>query len=259
MNNKISNIAIAATFDNISKKYDLLNHWLSFGQDILWRKKVTQYIPVRANLKLLDMATGTADQLIALVKKCKNIDLAIGIDIARNMLDIAKNKIVKLNINDKVTLINENINHLSFKNNSIDIITISFGIRNSTDMQNTLSEIYRVLKPSGILIILEFSIPRNRFIRKIYLFYFRYILPKIGSLVSGDSDAYYYLNQSVEKFPYGINFVTILEKAGFINIQERLLHFGIATIYCAEEGRKHSLHSPAETKSKYSKKVKSFK
>ena len=243
MNIRSPNSSIAYLFDNIAKKYDLLNHILSFGQDILWRKNVIKFISNRQNIKLVDLATGTGDQLITIVNKCHNVSSAIGIDIAQNMLNIAKQKFKKLHLHNKISLINANILELGLSDNCIDIISISFGIRNIAGIQQSLSEIYRVLKPSGNLIILEFSIPQNRIMKRIYLFYFRQILPKIGSWISGNKNAYHYLNQSVEEFPYGDDFVKILTKEGFKKIQTKLLLNGIATIYFAEKKTKHSVSS----------------
>jgi demethylmenaquinone methyltransferase/2-methoxy-6-polyprenyl-1,4-benzoquinol methylase len=222
-------------FDCIADKYDLLNHTLSFGQDIFWRRKVIDFIPDKPDMNLLDLATGTADQLIAILKKCPNIGQATGIDNAKNMLNIARKKMASLKLNKRIRLLKEDITHLKIPANSIDIITISFGIRNIPDFRFSLAEMYRILKKRGILIILEFSIPANKIVRNIYLFYFRHILPKIGSIISGEKKAYYYLNKSVEEFPCGENFKMILNQAGFKKVQMKPLSLGIATIYSAKK------------------------
>jgi demethylmenaquinone methyltransferase/2-methoxy-6-polyprenyl-1,4-benzoquinol methylase len=222
-------------FNRIAGRYDLLNHLLSFGQDILWRKKVASFLRDTTNQHILDLATGTGDQIIILVKKCKNISSAIGIDIAENMLRIAQQKINKNNLQQVIQLKQGDASKIEFSDNTFDTVTISFGIRNVELLKKSLQEILRVLKPGCRFIVLEFSIPQNEFLKRIYLLYLRKILPFMGSLISGDRIAYRYLNQTIENFPWGNNFLKLLSEAGFCNCGLLSLTFGIATIYYADK------------------------
>ena len=218
-------------FDRIAPRYDLLNRVLSVGQDVLWRHSVAKQIPSSSSQSILDIATGTADQLITICKKFHHVQYAVGIDMSLEMLSIGKRKVEKKNLNKLIKLIHGNALQLPFQDDSMDVITITFGIRNLVDIDIALTEMKRILKPGGKLIILEFSLPTNRLFQMIYLFYFRNILPAIGSLVSGDQKAYRYLNSTVETFPYGQAFCNIMKQAGFKKIDLNELHFGIATIY----------------------------
>ena len=218
-------------FDRIAPRYDLLNRVLSCGQDLLWRSSVAKKVPDHPNQRILDIATGTADQLIAIHSKLPHIRHAVGLDMSIEMLVLGKEKLKKKKLNDTIELIHGNALQLPFSDHTMDAITITFGIRNLLDINLALKEMYRILKPGGKLIILEFSLPENFLIRKLYLLYFRNILPMIGSIVSGDSYAYRYLNSTVETFPYGQEFCDIMKNTGFSRIDFNLLHFGIATIY----------------------------
>lgn len=218
-------------FDRIAGRYDLLNRMLSFGQDVVWRNRVARHLPGKQNMRILDLATGTADQLISIFKHNKNAESAIGIDMAEMMLEVGRTKLEKRNLNESISLQTGNAVKIPFSDQSFDATTISFGIRNVNDVSESLREMYRVLRPNGRAIILEFSLPGNALIRSGYLFYFRHILPRLGSLISGDSYAYKYLNQTVETFPYGRAFCELMTNAGFDNVKATPLTFGIATIY----------------------------
>ena len=222
-------------FDRIAHRYDLLNRLLSFRQDVAWRNKLASFLPNRENLHVLDAATGTADVLISLCNKSNKIQSAIGIDMAEKMLDFGRTKLEKLNLSNKITLQAGDATDIQFAENTFDVLTISFGIRNVNDLPKALEHMHRVINTNGRLLILEFSLPRNRFLKNMYLFYFRNILPAIGGLISGDSYAYNYLNQSVESFPYGNEFCKILQDTGFSNVKQHPLTFGIATIYPADK------------------------
>jgi demethylmenaquinone methyltransferase/2-methoxy-6-polyprenyl-1,4-benzoquinol methylase len=222
-------------FDRIASRYDLLNRLLSFGQDIRWRKKVSQFLANKDNQFILDLATGTGDQLLYLFQNCTKIDRAIGTDLALKMLEIGRAKVKKQKLDEYITLQEGNAEQVDFKDNTFDAVTISFGIRNVVSVSQALSEMNRVLKPSGRVIILEFSIPQNRIMRKFYLLYFRYVLPGLGSVISGDGYAYRYLNETVETFPYGDDFCHLLVKSGFQNVFMCPMTFGIATIYVGEK------------------------
>ena len=222
-------------FDRIARRYDLLNRLLSFGQDIRWRKKVGQFLSNDDKQYILDLATGTGDQLLYLVKKHSRIDRAIGTDLAMKMLEIGQTKIKKEKLAERISLQKGSAEQINFSDNTFDAITISFGIRNVVSVSEALSEMHRVLKPSGRALILEFSIPKNRLMRKVYLLYFRYILPTLGSVISGDGYAYKYLNDTVETFPYGNDFCHLMVNAGFQNVYMYPMTFGIATIYVGEK------------------------
>ncbi len=218
-------------FDRIAHRYDLLNRLLSFGQDIIWRKRVAKHLPVRNELHILDVATGTGDLLITLFEQNPNVQSGVGIDMAEKMLAFGRPKLQKHGVADRFFLQTGNAMDIPFGENTFDATTISFGIRNVADVLVGLKEMRRVLKPGGRAIVLEFSLPKNKLMRHLYLFYFRHILPRLGGLISGDSFAYRYLNETVETFPYGEDFCKLMRHAGFQNVGMTPLTFGIATIY----------------------------
>jgi demethylmenaquinone methyltransferase/2-methoxy-6-polyprenyl-1,4-benzoquinol methylase len=218
-------------FNRISGRYDFLNRFLSFGLDIIWRKKLVNFLPKKDDLKILDLATGTGDVLIYLLRNSKLISKAYGIDMAEGMLTIGKEKIEKNGLNEKITLQLGDINQVSFEGNMFDCTTIAFGIRNVEDPKQVLNEMFRVLKENGKALILEFSLPQSPILKTVYLLYMRYILPVLGAVISGDFKAYKYLNQTVEKFPYGEEFCALMKEAGFKNVKANPLTFGVATIY----------------------------
>lgn len=223
-------------FDRIAGRYDLLNHLLSGGQDIRWRSKVRKFLPDRDGLQLLDIATGTGDQLLSLVRD-KRISGAVGVDLAMEMIKIGQKKVQDKNLDDRVEFRNGDACDLDFPDSRFDVVTISFGIRNVIDLDRALKEMYRVLNDQGRLIILEFSLPRVKMIRAAYLWYFRKILPALGSVISGDGYAYRYLNQTVETFPFGEEFCNFLVRAGFARARALPLTLGVATIYAADKSK----------------------
>ncbi len=218
-------------FDRIAHRYDLLNRLLSFGQDVIWRKRVAKHLPDRREMHLLDVATGTGDLLITLFEQNPNIQSGVGIDMAEKMLEFGRPKLQKRGVAERFSLLTGNAMDIPFAENTFDATTISFGIRNVADVLTGLTEMRRVLKNGGRAIVLEFSLPKNKLMRRLYLFYFRHILPRLGGLISGDSFAYRYLNETVETFPYGEDFCDLMRAAGFKNVQLTPLTFGIATIY----------------------------
>ena len=222
-------------FDRIARRYDLLNHLLSLGQDIRWRKKVTRFLVNKYDQYILDLATGTGDQLLYMFSCSDRIDRALGTDLALKMLDRGREKVKKRKLEDRIVLEEGDAENIQYPDNIFDAVTISFGIRNLMSVERSLSEMYRVLKPAGRVLILEFSIPQNILMRSIYLFYFRYLLPFIGSVISGDGYAYRYLNETVEGFPYGDAFCQMLRESGFENVSMYPQTFGIATIYCGDK------------------------
>ncbi len=221
-------------FDRIAPRYDLLNRLLSFGQDIYWRNKTAQFLPENDNIKVLDLATGTADLLLTLMKEKKVIS-GTGLDMAKEMLACGQVKINNSKIKKPMTLLRGDACNIPIASDSFEAVSIAFGIRNVPDVNRALREMHRILKPKGRALILEFSLPRSAVIKTVYLFYFRNILPLVGSLISGDSYAYKYLNKTVESFPYGKDFCELMERAGFKMVVEKKMTFGIATIYCGNK------------------------
>ena len=222
-------------FDQISGRYDFLNRVLSLGQDVVWRKKLLQFVPDRRAQKLLDLAAGTGDVLITLLESNPNIQTAVGVDMAEEMLKIGRAKIEKKNLESKVVLQKGDAQHLPFVDGSFDLLTIAFGIRNIPDLRLAMMEMYRVLKPGGRVLILEFSRPPNVFLRLGHIFYLRFIVPSVGFIFSGHYRAYKYLNQTVEQFPYGDRFCKIIKQMGFKNVQAYPLMGGVATIYAGDK------------------------
>lgn len=220
---------VAEMFDNISEKYDFLNHLLSMGIDKLWRKKAIKIIGKKQPKTILDIATGTGDFAIEALKL--NPAKIVGVDISKGMLAKGKIKIKKLKAEDIITLEYGDSENLPFEDNSFDAITVGFGVRNFENLEKGLGEMLRVVKPNGTVAILEFSKPKRFPVKQGFNFYSKYILPKIGNTVSKDSSAYTYLPESVEAFPEGDDFVDILSKVGYKDIQQNLVSGGIATIY----------------------------
>ena len=218
-------------FDRIAHRYDLLNHLLSLGQDILWRRMVARRLARAGGRHVLDIATGTGDQMLAMCNRMPEIETAIGVDRSPQMLANGAPKIYGHHDADKMALVLGDALELPVRSQSICLATITFGIRNVTETGRGLSEIARVLRPGGQAVILEFSLPANRMLRRLYLFYFRNILPKIGGLISGDSHAYQYLNETVETFPYGAAFGKLMTDNGFSSVTATPLTFGVATVY----------------------------
>ena len=224
---------VAEMFDNIAHKYDFLNHILSMGIDILWRKKAIRLLKPYKPKQILDIATGTGD--FALEALALNPDKIIGADISRDMLAVGVEKIKKKGLQDKISFQYGDSENLPFETDSFDAITVSFGVRNFEDLEKGLSDMRRVLKPKGAVAIIEFSKPKSFPIKQLYSFYFKNILPGIGKLISKDARAYTYLPESVEAFPHGVDFVKIMDKVGYTNVKAYPLTFGIASIYIAEK------------------------
>ena len=233
MTTKFSETQISQMFNAISKSYDRVNRILSFGIDQRWRKKLAQELPEGTELQLLDLATGTGDQLIALMQTGK-FTSAMGIDLAEEMLNKGKEKIARTPFANLVDLQVGSALQIPTEEKVFDCVTISFGIRNVSDPLVCLKEMKRVLAPKGKAFILEFSLPRNRLIRTFHLFYLRRLLPFVGGFFSKKKEAYHYLNQTIEAFPYGEQFLTLMREAGFTQSKALPLTFGVATLYIGE-------------------------
>jgi demethylmenaquinone methyltransferase/2-methoxy-6-polyprenyl-1,4-benzoquinol methylase len=219
-------------FDKIAPKYDLLNRVLSLGIDIRWRKQAIAYLAASNPQKILDVATGTADVAILMAKILKPTQV-IGIDIANQMLEIGRDKIAQQGLSDKISLETGDSEKLRFEDNSFDAITVAFGVRNFENLEKGLAEMYRVTRPGGRVVILEFSKPHVFPFKQLYNSYFEYVLPFIGRLTSRDVRAYTYLFESVQVFPEGDDFKNILTKIGFQNPSCERLTLGICSIYSA--------------------------
>ncbi len=223
---------VKGMFNSIYRTYDLLNHTLSLGIDIYWRKKALRDISLEKDAVCLDLAAGTGDFGIEVYKKfgCR----IIGYDFAEKSLQIFHDKIIKKKFTEsKFLLISGEAERLSIKSNSIDIITIAFGIRNFHNSQTSLFEMHRVLKSGGKINILEFSLPRNNVIRSVYQFYFQKLLPLIGKIVSRDDSAYKYLPESVNIFDKEKNLTSEIHAARFQNLKTKGFTFGVVTLYRA--------------------------
>ena len=221
-------------FNQIAKTYDKLNIILSLGIDRLWRRKIIKLIKNEEIDLAVDLATGTGDMAILLAKQ-KDIKKTEGIDLSSGMIEIGNEKIKTEQIDDSCHLrIGDGV-EIPYPDSSIDLITVTFGIRNFPDFKRSMINMFRTLKPRGKAIIMEFSIPSNPIIKISYLFYFRYILPFIGNILSGHKNAYTYLNQTVEEFPYGEEFANHLKEVGFDEVEIHPLTFGIASIYVAKK------------------------
>lgn len=226
--------SVAAMFNGIAHRYDFLNHFLSLGIDKIWRKQLIGKVKSTNPLTVLDIATGTGDLAIQLAKSFPVVSVT-GIDISSGMLEIGQQKLVKLNLTERIRLVQADTLHIPFPEAQFDSAMVAFGVRNFSDPVKGMTEIWRVLKPGGKLFILEFSMPSNRLLLGLYGLYFKYILPFVGRIISGHKLAYSYLPDSVTKFPNGKGFIALMGSAGFGNCNFTSLSFGIVTLY---EGNK---------------------
>ncbi len=224
---------VTQMFDTISNEYDGLNRVISFGIDIKWRNRVVAIISEHQPQNILDIATGTGDLAISLAKTdAKEI---VGLDISEGMLNVGRKKISSKDLDSKIKMVVGDSENLPFEDNTFDAITVAFGVRNFETLDKGLAEIYRVLKPKGVFVILETSIPTKPFYKIGYSFYTKHILPAIGKVFSKDRMAYAYLSESASKFPYGEELNNILRQIGFTNVKDLPQTFGVATIYKASK------------------------
>lgn len=223
---------IASLFDRIAHSYDGLNHLLSFGADRGWRRKAIRCLSPVENL--LDVAIGTADLAIGIIGRNKAQTIT-GLDVSGKMMEIGREKVARRKMDGRISFVLGSALDMPFPYGSFDAVTCAYGLRNFPDAAKGLSEMFRVLRPGGELMILEFSYPENAFIRFFYDFYFSRILPVIGRIASGDKGAYEYLNRSVKGFVWGRELCGMIEAAGFRDVSFRTLTFGITTIYLAKK------------------------
>ena len=227
---------VKSMFNDIAPKYDLLNHVLSMGIDKLWRKKVRKQLAEIKPERILDIATGTGDLAIELAKL--NPKEIIGADIAVDMLKVGEKKIKKKGLDHIIKLEQGDAENLKYDTDYFDAVTVAFGVRNYENLLKGLKEMHRVLRPGGKVAILEFSKPSSFPIKNIYNFYFKNILPNIGKKVSKNDEAYTYLPESVQQFPEGRDFMNVMKQAGYTQIGQTRLSFGIATLYTGLKKRK---------------------
>jgi demethylmenaquinone methyltransferase / 2-methoxy-6-polyprenyl-1,4-benzoquinol methylase len=220
---------VAQMFDNVSPKYDFLNHLLSGGIDILWRKKAIKLLKKAQPKTILDIATGTGD--FAIEALALKPDKIVGVDISEGMLSFGREKIKKLGMDSVITLQSGDSERLAFEDNTFDAVIVSFGVRNFENLEKGLTDMCRVMKSGGTCIVLEFSKPQTFPMKQLYNFYFKNILPTVGKIVSKDTSAYTYLYDSVQAFPEGNDFMKVFQRAGFTQTQCLPLTFGISTIY----------------------------
>ena len=220
-------------FDSISFEYDKLNRLISAGNDVKWRKNIYKIAEPLSPVNILDIATGTADIAIEL-SQIEDSEI-IGLDISEKMLDVGRQKVTDRNLEDKVSLISGDAEDLNFPNNSFDLISIGFGVRNFQNLEQGLSESHRVLRDGGTLIVLETSVPHNIIIKFFYLLFSRTFIPLVGSVFSKDKKAYKYLQKSAEEFPSGEKFIHILKSCGFKSVEIMPLMLGASSIYIAKK------------------------
>jgi demethylmenaquinone methyltransferase/2-methoxy-6-polyprenyl-1,4-benzoquinol methylase len=220
---------VTEMFDTIAGRYDLLNHLLSMGIDKLWRRKAMRILAKNQPKMILDIATGTADLAIAATRLApKSI---IGLDISANMIELASAKVAKKHLADVISVEVGDSEALRFKNETFDAVMVGFGVRNFGDLEAGLSEMLRVTKPGGTVLILEFSKPKKFPVKQSFAFYSKYFIPFIGRTISKDARAYSYLPESVAAFPEGQSFLSILIKIGYKDVDATFVSGGIATIY----------------------------
>jgi demethylmenaquinone methyltransferase/2-methoxy-6-polyprenyl-1,4-benzoquinol methylase len=221
---------VATMFNNISGTYDFLNHFLSLGIDIIWRRKAIRELSAIQPRIVLDVATGTGDFAFESIR-ILHPDKVIGVDISEGMLEVAKKKIKERNLSAVFSVQLGDSEGLRFDDNTFDAITVAFGVRNYENLEKGLADMLRVLKPNGKIVILEFSKPRVFPVKQAYHFYFKYVTPFFGKLFSKDNRAYTYLPESVEAFPDGSDFINLMNNVGYKNTKHRALTFGISAIY----------------------------
>lgn len=223
--------SVGEMFDRIAPTYDLLNHLLSLGRDFSWRRRAACALPTSEGLKVADLATGTGDLLMAMLRERPRVAEAVGLDVSEEMLKIALRKISERGFADRVRLVCDDAVRSALPGDNFDAVTMGFGIRNTPDVEATLREIHRLLKPGGTAVVLEFSLPRSALLRGGYLAYLRSVVPVLGTLLSGSRSAYRYLNESIEAFYRPDEFCALMRETGFTEVSAIPLTWGVASIY----------------------------
>ncbi len=231
---------VAGMFDQIAFRYDFLNRFLSGGIDLYWRKQAIRELEAVQPKVILDVATGTADVAIMMHKFLKP-ETIVGIDISEGMLQLGRKKIANLLLNKQIALYQGDSEAINFATGTFDAVTVAFGVRNFENLRKGLEEMMRVLKPGGKLVVLEFSKPKQTVVKGFYNLYMRLVTPSIGKLVSKNREAYQYLNDSVQKFPEGDDFITIMKDVGYTATYFKKLTGGICTIYCGSKNNSPAL------------------
>ncbi len=224
---------VGAMFSRICPAYDRLNHILSFGMDFYWRNQAALALAAYTPAHIVDIATGSGDQMTSLFKHCPRAEQITGIDISGEMLTVCRKKLTQKGLVQKAILRQEDITQTDLPEASFDAAAMSFGIRNVADIDTALQQIHRILKPGGLAVILEFSMPKNPIIRAAFLFYLRFLVPVIGGLLSGNFKAYRYLNKSIEHFDPPNVFIKRLQNAGFTNIRHTPMTLNTVHLYLA--------------------------
>ena len=221
---------VASMFDNIAPTYDKLNHILSLNIDKLWRTDAINRLAKTQPKVVLDEACGTGDFSILIAQKCKDAKV-IGVDISEGMMEIGRQKVVAEGLADRITMHVDDATQLQMDDNSVDAITVAFGVRNYEQLQKGLNEMCRVIRPGGHTFILELSVPQNKILLWGYKLYFLHILPWIGGLISGNKEAYKYLPASVLNFPKPDAFLQMMHEAGFQECKQKAYTFGLCRLY----------------------------
>ena len=221
-------------FDNIAHAYDKLNHTLSLGIDRSWRKKAIAWLRPFQPQRMMDVATGTGDFAILACRKLQPAEL-IGTDISEGMMNVGREKVKQAHLSDRISFAREDCTSLSFADESFDAVTVAFGIRNFEGLDKGLSEMCRVLKTGGHLVILELSTPDRFPMKQLFTVYSKAVIPLLGKFISKDNSAYTYLPQSIRAFPQGEIMQGVIRKAGFSEVRFKRLTFGICTLYIAKK------------------------
>ncbi len=221
---------VGKMFDNIAPYYDFLNRLLTLRIDVLWRRSAIKMIKNRNAKKIIDIATGTADLTVEINKQLKP-DQIIGMDLSHEMLEVGRKKIAKKGLDNLIRLDQGDSENLQYADNSFDVATAAFGVRNFENLKAGLTEINRVLKKNGQIVVLEFSRPTIFPFKQLFNLYFKYVLPLIGKVTSKDPKAYQYLYESVQAFPDGEDFLAVLKESGFNSNKCKKLSLGICSIY----------------------------
>lgn len=222
---------VAEMFDNIAHSYDFLNHFFSLGIDVLWRKKALRILKKEKPARILDVATGTGDFALEAIRMDLKPESIVGVDISEGMLEVGRKKIAKKGLQEIIQMRQADSENLPFEDNSFDAFTVAFGVRNFENLEAGLKDMLRVMRPGGLGVILEFSKPKKFPMKQLFGFYFKYIMPGVGKLVSKDSRAYTYLPESVDAFPEGDDFLKIMGSVGYTDLKKISLTGGIASIY----------------------------